>query len=92
MVNFGDGFRNMTYEEINRPSMCHNFHEVLPLMGYHNRTRQNVLGLENKWLTKDFWFHLLTTVSKLSIVDFHRWHMRKKHKATPIELIMRRKN
>ena len=53
MVNFGDGFRNMTYEEINRLYTCHNFHEVLPLIDDHNRTRQNILGLEKNWLTKD---------------------------------------
>ena len=37
MVNFGDGFRNMTYEEINGLYTCHNFHEVLPLIDDHNR-------------------------------------------------------
>ena len=89
MVNFGDGFRNMTYEEINRLYTCHNFHEVLPLIDDHNRTTQNILGLEKKWLTKDCWFHLLTTASRLRVVDFHRWHRRKKHKVTPIELIRR---
>ena len=41
---------------------------------------------------KDCWFHLLNTVSILSIVDFHRWHRKTKYKVTPIELIRRRKN
>ena len=61
-------------------------------MHKHNRMRQNALGLEKKWLTKDYWFSFSTNASGLTITDTHWWHRNKKFKATPIELIRRRQN
>ena len=72
MDSFEDDFGNATYEEINRPSTCHNLCVDSPLKDEHNKMRQNILGLEKKWLTKDFWFCLLTTASELTIVGMHR--------------------
>ena len=77
MANFGDDLGNVSHKEINRPSTCHGSHEVLTLIDEYNRMRQNILGLEKKWLTEDFWFLLLTTISGLSVVDIHRWHRKK---------------
>ena len=51
-----DYFGNVTCKEINRPSICHNLCEVLLTIDEHDRMRENVLGLERKWLTKDFKF------------------------------------
>ena len=68
-----DYFGNVTCKEINRPSIRHNLCEVLLKIDEHDRMRKNVLGLERKWLTKDFKFRLLTTASALSVVGMHRW-------------------
>ena len=79
---FEDDWANVNYEEINRPSICHHFHEWLTMIDEHNRGRQNILDLENMWKTKDCWFHLNTTITGMSTVYCHRWirsHMRKLH-------------
>ena len=73
LANFEDYFVNAPYKEINRPSICHNLCEVLLTIDEHDRMRKNVLGLERKWLTKDFKFRLITTASTLSVVGMHRW-------------------
>ena len=52
--------------------------------------RQNILGLEKKCVTKDFWFRLLTTARRLTIFDMYWWYRNKKFKVTPIELMQRR--
>ena len=56
MVNVEDNFVNVSHKEIRISSARHNFHEVLLLIDEHNRTSQNILGLEKKWLTKDVCF------------------------------------
>ena len=91
MANFEGDFGNFTCKEINRLSTCPNSHEVLPLIDEHNIMRQHILGLEKKWLTKDFWFRLLATASGLTVVDMHWWHRSKNFKETPIELTRKRK-
>ena len=53
MANFEDDSENVSYEEINRPAMCHNFLEKLLLIDEHNRIRQSMLRLEKKWLTTE---------------------------------------
>ena len=57
-----------------------------PLIDEHNRTSQNILGLEKKLLTKDWRVFLLTVASGLRVVDAHRRRRNKKHKETPMEL------
>ena len=67
MEIFEDKLGNVSHEEINRSAVCHDLHEVLPLIDEHNRMRESMIGLEKKWLTKDCGFSLLTTVSGLSL-------------------------
>jgi hypothetical protein len=32
-----------------------------------------IFGLEDCWRTKNPWFHLITTLIGMSVVDLHRW-------------------
>ena len=56
--------------------------KVLPIIDEHNRMRQNVLGLERKYLAKGCWFHLLVNATGSSVVDMHRWCRNLKQKGT----------
>ena len=81
----------MTCKDINRPSICHFSHEVLPIIDEHNRLRQKMLGLERKWLTKDLWFRLMTTVTGSYGVDACRWCRSIEFKEISNALLRRRK-
>ena len=77
LSHFEDGYGNTAWKEIDRPEIAHFLYEFLPLLDEHNKQRQNLLGLERCWLTKDIWFRLVTTLLGMSVVDFHRWHRNK---------------
>ena len=74
MSNYEDEYGNICHNEINRPEVVHFLYEFLPIIDEHNKQRQNILGLERKWATKDCWFRLLTSMVGFSIVDMHRWY------------------
>lgn len=67
---------------IQRPKIAHFLFDYLPLIDEHNKQRQSLLALEKRWLTKDCWFRLGTTMIGMSIVDFHRWYHHKGTKMT----------
>lgn len=75
---FEDDFGNVTEKELPRPTVAHFLYEFLPLIDEHNKSRQNVLGLERHWLTKDCWFRILTTLIGMSLVDLQRWDRNKR--------------
>jgi len=57
---------------IDRPSICHFLYTYLPHIDEHNKQRQTYLMLEKRWLTKDPWFRLMTSIVGMSVVDMHR--------------------
>ncbi|MGL5936847.1 MAG: hypothetical protein ACRCZI_14630, partial [Cetobacterium sp.] len=69
---YEDEWGNTQVREINRPNICHFLYIYLPLIDEHNKQRQSLLGLEKRWLTKDVWFRLLTTLLGMCCVDMHR--------------------
>jgi hypothetical protein len=69
---FEDKFGNVGSKQILRPKISHLLYEYLPLVDEHNKQRQKLLALEKKWPTMDCWFHLLTTLIGMCIVDLHR--------------------
>jgi hypothetical protein len=71
---FEDEWGNTQTKPINRPNICHFLYQYLPLIDEHNKQRQSLLCLERRWLTKDVWFRLLTTLTGQSAVDMHRIH------------------
>ena len=52
--------------------------------------RQNIIGLERKCLAKDFWFCLLATTTRSSVVDTYRWYRNMKFKGATNALMRRR--
>jgi hypothetical protein len=69
---FEDEWGNTNVREINRPNLAHFFYQYSPLIDEHNKQRQSLLSLEKRWLTKDPWFRLLTTLVGMATVDMHR--------------------
>jgi Transposase IS4 len=69
---FEDEWGNTQVREINRPNIAHFLYMYLPLIDEHNKQRQSLLCLEKRWLTKDVWFRLLTTLLGMGCVDMHR--------------------
>jgi hypothetical protein len=69
---FEDEWGNSSSRCIDRPEIVHFLYEYLPLIDEHNKQRQSILCLEKRWLTKDPWFHLLSTIIGMALVDFHR--------------------
>jgi hypothetical protein len=76
--DFQDDFGNVDFKMLPRPQVCHFLYEYLPIIDEHNNQRQNVLGLEQKWPTKDCWFHLLVTLVGMCVVDMHHWYTQEK--------------
>jgi len=68
---FEDDFGNVSYKEIKQPSIAHQLFDYLPLIDEHNKQQQNRLALETKW-PKCCWFHLLTTLIGMCVVDVHQ--------------------
>ena len=69
---FEDAWGNTGFKLIDRPQLCHFLFEYLPLIDEHNKQRQSILALEKRWLTKDPWLRLVTTLVGMSCVDMHR--------------------
>ena len=69
---FEDEWGGTNFQTIDRPEIVHFLYEYLPLIDEHNKQRQSLLALEKRWLTKDCWFRLITTVVGMSVVDMHR--------------------
>jgi len=57
-----------------RPDIIHFLYEYAPLIDEHNKARQSVLALEQRWLTKDPWFRSVITLLGMSIVDMYRMY------------------
>ena len=70
---YEDGYGNPTFKLLPRPSIAHFVYEFLPLIDEHNKARQSILALEDKWPTKCCWFRLITTFVGMAVVDLQRW-------------------
>jgi len=72
---------NEAFHDVDCPSVAHFIFQFLPLIDEHNKQRQGILGLERKWLTKNCWNRVVTTLLGQSVVDMHRWdrYQRNRH-------------
>ena len=84
---FEDEYRNVSSKQILRPKLAHFLYEYLPLVDEHNKQRQNLLGLERKWPTRNCWFRLITTLVGMCIVDLHHLYC-SKHQTIFTDLYM----
>ncbi len=74
-THFEDEYGVITTKQIARPHVLEWVYDYLPLIDEHNKQRQNILGLEKKWPTKNCWFRLLVTLVGMSVVDLHRIYL-----------------
>ena len=77
---FEDKYGETSCKLLDRPAIEQFLYEYLPLMDEHNKQRQSLLGLERCWLTKDCWFHLLTTLVGMCVVNMNWWERNITHK------------
>jgi hypothetical protein len=70
-AKYEDDWGNTSVRMLDRPKIADFLYQYLPLIDEHNKQRQNLLGLERRWPSKDCWFWLLTTIIGMSVVDMH---------------------
>ena len=83
---FVDAFDNTTYKELPRPASLHQAFSFLPLIDEANKERQSTLALEKKWLTKNCWTRVITSLVGECVVDMMRWD---RHKRAGLPIIFR---
>ena len=79
IARFGDSYDNLKEREIPRPDVISKYFDVSDKIDNHNKSRQNDLGLERLWITKNPWFRLSTTFVGIIAVD--TWNMIRHHGA-----------
>jgi len=77
---FEDEYGEGGVKNLPRPWLHWFVFEYMPLIDEHNRARQDILRLEEHWLTKKCWFRLLTTLTAMCVEDMHRFDRNKRHK------------
>jgi hypothetical protein len=76
--NFEDEFGNVSSKFLPRTHISHFLYKYLPLIDEHNKQRQSVLGLEQKWPTQCCWARLVITLTGMCVVDMHRLYRSEK--------------
>ena len=61
-MKFTDDFGNVVAREVERPEILSEFFKYSNKIDVHNQKRQSNLKLEKRWLTKDSYFRLFTTL------------------------------
>lgn len=77
-MKYTDGFGNLCERNVDRPDVVSKFYEDSNVIDSHNHVRQFELALEKKWLTKDPFFRLTTTIIGMSVAD--AWRLASVHK------------
>ena len=83
---FVDAFNNTTYKELPRLAVLYQAFHFLPLIDEANKERQSTLALEKKWLTKNCWTRVITSLVGECVVDMMRWD---RHKCAGLPIIFR---
>jgi hypothetical protein len=69
IMKYTDDFGNLCSREVERPAVISHFFGDSNTIDSHNQARQANLALEKKWLTKDPWFRLTTTLIGINVTD-----------------------
>ena len=77
---FEDENGHVAFNEIQRPKLANMIYDHLPIIDEHNKQRQDILGLERRFPTKNAWFRLKTTLIGMCAVDLHRFLFHKKRR------------
>jgi len=68
-MKFTDSYGNVMTRFVDRPQVISKFFQTSNVIDTHNQLRQNLLQLEKKWLTKNAYFRLLTTLLGINVTD-----------------------
>jgi hypothetical protein len=72
VMRYTDGYGNLCTRDVERPDVISTFFQDSNVIDTHNQCRQHNLALEKKWLTKDAYFRLATTLIGINVVDCYR--------------------
>ncbi len=76
IMKYTDGFGNLCQQEVERSNL--NFFADSNTIDSHNQVRQSNIALEKKWLTKDPFFRLMTSLIGICVTD--SWKLVDYHK------------
>jgi len=68
-MKFTDSYGNIVMRFVDRPEVVSTFFKTSNAIDTHNQLRQDLLQLEKKWLTKNPFFRLSTTLVGISVTD-----------------------
>ena len=68
-MKFTDSYGNIVTRFVDRPEVVSTFFKTSNAIDTHNQLRQDLLQLEKKWLTKNPFFRLSTTLVGISVTD-----------------------
>jgi len=68
-MKYTDGYGNVCTRLVERPDIISKFFAASNVIDTHNQLRQFNLALEKKWLTKNPYFRLATTLIGINVVD-----------------------
>ena len=68
-MKYTDSYGNICTRFVDRPEVISNFFASSNIIDTHNQLRQDLLQLEKKWLTKNPFFRLSTTLIGVNVTD-----------------------
>jgi hypothetical protein len=68
-MKYTDNYGNVCTRYIDRPQIVSNFFGSSNVIDTHNQLRQNCIRLEKKWITRDPYFRLSTTMTGINVTD-----------------------
>ena len=77
IMKYTDSYGNICTRLVDRPDLISKFFATSNTIDTHNQLRQFNLALEKKWLTKNPYFRLSTTLLGINVVDTYHlssWH------------------
>ena len=77
-MKYTDSYGNICTRHVERPDVISKFFATSNVIDTHNQLRQDLLQLEKKWLTKNAYFHLCTTIIGMNVTD--AYHLANYHK------------
>jgi len=68
-MKYTDNYGNICTRYVDRPEVVSSFFATSNVIDTHNQLRQDLLQLEKKWLTKNPYFRLATTMIGINVTD-----------------------
>ncbi len=68
-MKYTDDYGNVHEHQVERPDVVSKFYAYSNVIDCHNQLRQDLLALEEKWVTHDCYFRLTTTLIGMNVID-----------------------